>query len=51
MTNFEKMKSLETEKEMATVIRRLYEEWLAFALTEESIQKGLEKWLKQEVGK
>lgn len=49
MTNFEKMKSLKTEKEMAIVIRRLYEEWLAFALNYESIENGLVRWLKSEV--
>jgi hypothetical protein len=51
MTNFEKIKTLETEEEMAKIIRRLYEEWLAFALNHESVEKGLTKWLKSEVGK
>ena len=48
VTNFEKMKSIETEKEMAKIICRLYNQWLAFALNNESIENGLIKWLKQE---
>lgn len=50
-TNFEKLKSIESEKEMAKVICRLYDRWLAFALNNESIENGLIKWLKQEVDK
>ena len=50
-TNFEKLKSIENEKEMAKIICRLYDRWLAFALNEESIENGLIKWLKQEVDK
>lgn len=48
VTNFEKMKSIETEKEMAEIICRLYDCWLAFALNNESIKNGLIKWLKME---
>lgn len=48
VTNFEKMKSIETEKEMAKIICKLYEQWLVFALNNESIENGLIKWLKQE---
>ena len=48
MTNFERMKAIESEKEMAHIIRRLYDEWLAFALNNESIENGLVKWLKSE---
>lgn len=48
VTNFEKMKSIETEKEMAKIICRLYDHWLAFALNNESIENGLIKWLKME---
>ena len=51
MTNFEKMKTLETEEEMAKIICQLYEHWLAFALTNKSVENGLTKWLKSEVGK
>lgn len=50
-TNFEKLKSIESEKEMAKIICRLYDRWLAFALNNESIENGLIKWLKQEVDK
>lgn len=49
VTNFEKMKSIETEKEMVEIICRLYDLWLAFALNNESIKNGLIKWLKQEI--
>lgn len=48
VTNFEKLKSIETEKEMAKIICRLYDRWLAFALNNESIENGLIKWLRME---
>ena len=46
VTNFEKLKSIESEKEMAEIICRLYDRWLAFALNNESVKNGLIKWLK-----
>ena len=51
MTNFEKLKTLESPKEMAKVLRRLYEEWLIFAFSFDSVEKGLIKWLESEVRK
>ena len=48
ITNFEKLKNLKTEKEMAKIICRLYRHWLAFALNNESVENGLIKWLKME---
>ena len=49
MTNFEKLQTLESPKEMAKVMRRLYEDWLIFVLTFDTVEKGLIKWLESEV--